>query len=67
MIVLKFKGSLGAILQELFLTEKIWLKVPMAEVKQSLLHFKVKVFFKEIILDGPLAKTKYYAMGIEFQ
>ena len=39
----------------------------MAEVKQSLLHFKVKVFFKEIILDGPLAKTKYCAMGIEFQ
>ena len=39
----------------------------MTEVKQSLLHFKVKVFFKEIILDGPLAKTKYYAMGIEFQ
>ena len=32
-------------------------------------HFqhKVEVFFKEIILDGPLGKTKYYAIRIEFQ
>ena len=29
-------------------------------------QYKVKVFFKEIILDGPLGKTKY-AMRIEFQ
>ena len=28
---------------------------------------KVGVFFKEIIIDGPLGKTKYYAMRIEFQ
>ena len=32
-------------------------------------HFQYKneVFFKEIILDGPLGKTKYYAIRIEFQ
>ena len=30
-------------------------------------QFKVKIFFKEIILDGPLGKTKYYAISIEFQ
>ena len=32
-------------------------------------HFqcKVEVFFKKIILDGPLGKTKYYAIRIEFQ
>ena len=30
-------------------------------------QYKVEVFFKEIILDGPLGKTKYYAIGIEFQ
>ena len=26
-----------------------------------------EVFFKDIILDGPLGKTKYYAICIEFQ
>ena len=30
-------------------------------------QYKVEVFFKEIILDGPLGKTKYYAIRIEFQ
>ena len=32
-------------------------------------HFqsKVEVFFKDIILEGPLGKTKYYAIRIEFQ
>ena len=25
------------------------------------------MFFKELILDGPLGKTKYYALRIEFQ
>ena len=30
-------------------------------------QYKVEVFFKELILDGPLGKTKYYAIGIEFQ
>ena len=29
-------------------------------------QYKVEVFFKEIILDGPLGKTKY-AICIEFQ
>ena len=38
----------------------------MIEVKQSLFQYKVKAFFKEIILDGPLGK-KYYATQIEFQ
>ena len=27
----------------------------------------MQVFFKEIVLDGPLGKTKYYALRIEFQ
>ena len=27
----------------------------------------MQVFFKEIVLDGPLRKTKYYALRIEFQ
>ena len=30
-------------------------------------QFKVEVFFEDIILDGPLGKTKYYAIPIEFQ
>ena len=32
-------------------------------------HFQyhVEVFFKEIIIDGPLGKTKYYAIRVEFQ
>ena len=32
-------------------------------------HFqnKAEVFFKEIILDGPLRKTKCYAIRIDFQ
>ena len=25
-------------------------------------HYKVEIFFKEIILDGPLGKTKYYVI-----
>ena len=29
-------------------------------------HFQDKVFSKEIILDGPLGKTKYYSISIEF-
>ena len=28
-------------------------------------QYKFKAFFKEIILDGPLRKTKYYAIPIE--
>ena len=30
-------------------------------------QYKVEVFFKQIIIDGPLGKTKYYALRIEFQ
>ena len=30
-------------------------------------RYKVEVFFNEIILDGPLGKTKYYSICIEFQ
>ena len=32
-------------------------------------HFqhKVQVFFQEILLDGSLDKTKYYALRVEFQ
>ena len=30
-------------------------------------QYKVEVFFKETILDGPLGKTKHYAIRIEFQ
>ena len=30
-------------------------------------QYKIEVFFKEIILDGLLGKTKYYAIRIEFQ
>ena len=32
-------------------------------------HFKylVEIFFKDIVLDGPLGKTKYYALCIEIQ
>ena len=29
-------------------------------------QYKVEVFFKEIIIDGPLDITKYYAIRIEF-
>ena len=29
-------------------------------------QYKVEVFFKEIILDDPLEKTKYYTICIEF-
>ena len=30
-------------------------------------QYRVEVFFKEIIIDGPLGKTKYYAIHVEFQ
>ena len=30
-------------------------------------QYKVEVFFKKIILDGPLGKTKHHAMRIEFR
>ena len=30
-------------------------------------QYKVELFFSEIILDGPMGKTKYYAICIEFQ
>ena len=30
-------------------------------------QYKVEVFFKEVMLDGPLGKTKSCAIGIEFQ
>ena len=30
-------------------------------------QYKVELFFKEIIVDGPLGKTKNYAIHIEFQ
>ena len=30
-------------------------------------YYKIEVFFKEIILIGPLGKTKHYAIRIEFQ
>ena len=30
-------------------------------------QYKIEVFFKKIILDGPLGKTKYYAIRIEFR
>ena len=30
-------------------------------------QYRVEVFFKEIIIDGPLKKTKYYAIRVEFQ
>lgn len=32
-------------------------------------HFKygVEVFFKEIVIDGPLGKMSYYAIRINFQ
>ena len=31
------------------------------------LQHRVEVFFKEIIIDVPLGKTKYYAIRVEFQ
>ena len=30
-------------------------------------QYRVEVFFKEIIIDDPLGKTKYYAIHVEFQ
>ena len=30
-------------------------------------QYKIEVFFKKIIIDGPLGKTKYYAKRSEFQ
>ena len=30
-------------------------------------QYKVEVFCKEIIFDGPLGKTKYYAIHIDYQ
>ena len=30
-------------------------------------QYKVQVFFKKLILDGPLGKPIYYALRIEFQ
>ena len=30
-------------------------------------QYRVEVFFKEIVLDGPLGKIKHYAIRVEFQ
>lgn len=30
-------------------------------------HYKVKIYFIEIVLDRSLRKTKYFALPIEFQ
>ena len=30
-------------------------------------QFRDEMFFKEIISDGPLGKTKYYVIRVEFQ
>ena len=30
-------------------------------------HYRTEVFFKEIVLNGPLDKTKYYANHVKFQ
>ena len=30
-------------------------------------QYRVEVFFKVIVLDGPLGKTSYYAIRVEFQ
>ena len=30
-------------------------------------QYKLKVFFKEIVLDGPLDEMKYYALSVEFK
>ena len=30
-------------------------------------QYRVETFFKTIVLDGPLGKTTYYAIRIEFQ
>ena len=32
-----------------------------------LFQYRVKIFFKVIVLDGPLGKTQYYAIQVEFQ
>ena len=31
------------------------------------LKYRVEVFFKVIVLNGPLGKVKYYAIRVEFQ
>lgn len=30
-------------------------------------QYRVEVFFKEIVNDGPLGKTKFFAIRVEFQ
>ena len=30
-------------------------------------QYRVEIFFKEIVIDGPIGKTKYYAIRTEFQ
>ena len=30
-------------------------------------QYRVEIFFKVIVLDGPLGKTSYYAIRVEFQ
>ena len=30
-------------------------------------QYRVEVFFEEILIDGPLVKTKYYAIRAEFK
>ena len=34
---------------------------------QGTFNIKCKFSLTEIVLDGPLGKTKYYVLGIEFQ
>ena len=44
---------------------KLWNKNLVLVVKHF--QFRVKMFFKEIILDGPLGKTKFCVIRVEFQ
>ena len=30
-------------------------------------QYRIEMFFKVIVLDGPLGKTQYYAIRVEFQ
>ena len=44
---------------------KLLNEIPVLAVRHF--QYKVQVFFKELIQDGPIGKTKYYALLIEFK
>ena len=74
MLILRWEDELVSIISKLNglnLSEDDMKRCEILNSNQVLLarHFqyRVEVFFKEIIVDGPLGKVKYYAIKFQFR